>query len=91
MSLKFGDIISFEFSDDSCWGPKGKYNGIVLYDYEQEKNLIHYLSLDLIKQREQNGCVSPANDILEDFINSTFATDIQVVINVARKNWDYEI
>lgn len=86
MNYEFGDIINFEFSDDSCWGLKGKYKGIVLYDYEQEENFIHYLSLDLIKQREQNGCVSPACDILEEFVDSTFATNIQIITNVARKN-----
>ena len=85
MKLKFGDIISFFFDEDTCWGPYGDHTGIVLYDDVGNLRLYH-LDERVIKQRKGK-VLNPESDDLENF-EHIFEDEISIIGNIAKVQYE---
>lgn len=81
MKLKFGDIISFFFDEDTCWGPYGDHTGIVLYDDDGNLRLYH-LDERVVKHQKCNS-LRPASYDLENF-ERNFVDEISIIGNIAK-------
>lgn len=88
MKLKFGDIISFYFHKDSCWGPEGDHTAIILYgcDLETETKKLrpYYLDKDMINIRITGGLCDPLSSDIEEFIRQ-YGDSVTIIGNIAMR------
>lgn len=83
MKLKFGDIISVTFDEDTCWGPEGTHTAIILFDKDGKELQVHWLDKKMIKQRSKS-IFNPAIDELDGLV-CYWGEYIQVIGNLSYK------
>lgn len=83
MKLKFGDIISFYFDSDTCWGTEGYHTGIILYDPTMKELRLYHLDEEMLNIRNMN-LFDPATDKLDEFLEYWDVEDnIRIIGNIA--------